>query len=72
MSKLRKLGIIDMYKSYFTIIIDNGDRKAVTRHADMNEDEQQDAIDISTQALEKFSIEKDIANISILILECIE
>lgn len=37
------------------------DRKAVVKNADMSEDMQQDAIDISTQALEKFNIEKDIA-----------
>lgn len=37
------------------------DRKAVVKNADMTEDMQQDAIDISTQALEKFNIEKDIA-----------
>ena len=47
------------------------DRKAVIKHADMAEgivqchtnelDMQQDAIDISTQAMEKYSIEKDIA-----------
>jgi len=32
------------------------DRKAVVKNADMSEDMQQDAIDISTQALEKFNI----------------
>ena len=37
------------------------DRKADVKNADMSEDMQQDAIDISTQALEKFNIEKDIA-----------
>ena len=37
------------------------DRKAVVKNADMTEDMQQDAIDISTQALEKYNIEKDIA-----------
>ena len=37
------------------------DRKAVVKNADMSEDMQQDAIDISTQALEKFNIKKDIA-----------
>jgi hypothetical protein len=37
------------------------DRKAVVKNADMSEDMQQDAIDISTQALEKFNIEKDTA-----------
>ena len=37
------------------------DRKAVVKNADMSEDMQQDAIDIATQALEKFNIEKDIA-----------
>lgn len=37
------------------------DRKAVIKHADMNEEMQQDAIDCANQALEKFNIEKDIA-----------
>ena len=32
-----------------------------SENADMTEDMQQDAIDISTQALEKYNIEKDIA-----------
>jgi len=35
--------------------------KAVIKNADMSEDMQQDAIDCSTQALEKFRVEKDIA-----------
>jgi len=37
------------------------DRKAVIKNADMSEDMQQDAVEISTQAMEKFNIEKDIA-----------
>ena len=37
------------------------DRKAVIKNADMSEDIKQDAIDCSTQAMEKFNIEKDIA-----------
>ena len=37
------------------------ERKAVVKNADMVEDMQQDAIDVTTQALEKFNIEKDIA-----------
>merc|ERR1712165_355968 len=37
------------------------DRKAVVKNADMTEDMQQDAIDISTQALERYNIENDIA-----------
>ncbi|XP_063397446.1 dynein light chain 2, cytoplasmic-like [Mytilus trossulus] len=37
------------------------DQKAVVKNADMSEDMQQDAVDCSTQALEKFNIEKDIA-----------
>ena len=37
------------------------DRKAVVKNADMSEDMQQDSIDISTQAIEKFNVEKDIA-----------
>merc|ERR1712166_939590 len=42
-------------------LVNMADRKAVVKNADMSEDMQQDAIDISTQALEKFNIEKDIA-----------
>lgn len=37
------------------------DRKAVIRAADMTEDLQQDAVDTAIQALEKFTIEKEIA-----------
>lgn len=37
------------------------DRKAVIKHADMNEEMQQEAIDCANTALEKFNIEKDIA-----------
>ena len=37
------------------------ERKAVVKNADMSEDMQQDAIECTTQAMEKFNIEKDIA-----------
>ena len=37
------------------------DTKAVIKSADMSEEMQQEAIECSTQALEKFNIEKDIA-----------
>jgi len=37
------------------------DRKAVIKAADMTEDLQQDAVDTAIQALEKFTIEKEIA-----------
>ncbi|XP_016657471.1 dynein light chain 1, cytoplasmic [Acyrthosiphon pisum] len=37
------------------------DRKAVIKNADMSEEMQQDAVDCATQALEKYNIEKDIA-----------
>lgn len=37
------------------------ERKAVIKNADMSEDMQQEAIDCSTQALEKWTVEKDIA-----------
>ena len=37
------------------------DRKAVIKNADMAEDMQSDAIEVATQAMEKFNIEKDIA-----------
>ena len=36
------------------------DRKAVVKNADMSKDMQQDSIDISTQEMEKFNVEKDI------------
>jgi len=36
--------------------------KAVIKDADMPEDMQQDAVDIAVQALEKYNVEKDIAN----------
>lgn len=34
------------------------DRKAVIKNADMSEDMQQDAVDCTTQAIEKYNIEK--------------
>jgi dynein light chain LC8-type len=37
------------------------ERKAVIKNADMSEEMQQDAVDVSTQAMEKYNIEKDIA-----------
>lgn len=37
------------------------EKKAVIKNADMSEDMQQDAVDLATQAMEKFNIEKDIA-----------
>lgn len=37
------------------------DTKAVIKSADMSDEMQQEAIECSTQALEKFNIEKDIA-----------
>jgi dynein light chain LC8-type len=36
-------------------------RKAVIKNADMNEDMQTDAIDCAAMALDKFSVERDIA-----------
>ncbi|KAH9586467.1 Dynein light chain [Trypanosoma melophagium] len=39
----------------------SGDRKAVVKSADMPEDMQADAFEVTSQALEKFNIEKDIA-----------
>lgn len=46
--------------NYF-IRMSSAERKAVIKHADMNEEMQQDAIDCANVALEKFNIEKDIA-----------
>lgn len=37
------------------------ERKAVIKNADMSEDMQQDAIDCAAAALEKFSVEKEVA-----------
>lgn len=37
------------------------DSKAVIKSVDMSEEMQQEAIEVSTQALEKYNIEKDIA-----------
>ncbi|VDM04878.1 unnamed protein product [Schistocephalus solidus] len=37
------------------------ERKAVIKNVDMDDDVQQSAIDVATQALEKYNIEKDIA-----------
>lgn len=38
------------------------DAKAVIKSADMSEEMQQEAVECSTQALEKYNIEKDIAS----------
>ena len=37
------------------------DRKVVVKNADMAEDMQQDTVDLATDAMEKFNVEKDIA-----------
>ncbi|XP_017151114.1 dynein light chain 1, cytoplasmic [Drosophila miranda] len=37
------------------------DRKAVIKNADMSEEMQQDAVNVSTAALEKYNIEQEIA-----------
>ncbi|VEL32948.1 unnamed protein product [Protopolystoma xenopodis] len=37
------------------------ERKAVIKNADMSDDMQQDAVDCAVTAMEKYSIEKDIA-----------
>ena len=37
------------------------DRRAVVKNVDMSDEMQTDAIDIATQALDRFNIEKDIA-----------
>ena len=37
------------------------DRKVVVKNADMKEDMQQDAVDLASEAMEKFNVEKDIA-----------
>lgn len=40
-------------------------RKAVIKNADMSEEMQQDAVDIASQALAKYNIEKVSKNLSI-------
>jgi len=47
--------------SFIFFLMSTAERKAVIKHADMNEEMQQDAIDCANVALEKFNIEKDIA-----------
>ena len=37
------------------------DRRAVVKNVDMSEEMQTDAIEIATQALDRFNIEKDVA-----------
>lgn len=37
------------------------EKKAVIKNADMSEEMQQDAVDMTTQAIDKYNIEKDIA-----------
>lgn len=37
------------------------ERSAIVKNADMSEDMQQDAVDTAVQAMEKFSIEREIA-----------
>ncbi|KAL4224324.1 Dynein light chain 2 [Mactra antiquata] len=49
-----------LFKSVNTLIM-SSERKAVIKNADMSEEMQQDAVECSTQALEKYNIEKDIA-----------
>ena len=62
-SKRVSLGALMKSKHFLlslaTIIM--SERKAVIKNADMSEEMQQDAVDIATQALEKYNIEKDIA-----------
>ncbi|XP_048237321.1 uncharacterized protein LOC124119367 [Haliotis rufescens] len=55
---LFKSGNVMFCLLYFRIMTE---RKAVIKNADMSEDMQQDAVDCSTAALEKYNIEKDIA-----------
>jgi dynein light chain LC8-type len=38
------------------------DKRAVIKNVDMSEEMQTDAIDIATQALDRFNIEKDISS----------
>ncbi|VDL88643.1 unnamed protein product [Schistocephalus solidus] len=41
--------------------MNNSNSKAIVKNADMSDEMQQDAVECSTQAMEKFNIEKDIA-----------
>lgn len=49
------------FESAFDFPMSEGNRKVVVKNADMSEEMQQDAIEITTQALEKYNVEKDIA-----------
>ena len=48
----------EFYQNYF---IEMTERKAVIKNADMSDEMQQDAIDLAIYAIDKFSVEKDIA-----------
>ncbi|KAA0195864.1 Adenosinetriphosphatase [Fasciolopsis buskii] len=37
------------------------ERKAIVKNADMNEDMQQDVVEFAVEALERYTVEKDIA-----------
>merc|ERR1711872_560513 len=59
---------LPIFLTYVAVFVDSlpkpstmSDRKAVIKNADMSEEMQQDAVDCTTQALEKYNIEKDIA-----------
>ena len=41
--------------------MDTKERKAIIKNSDMTEEMQQDAINVSTKAIDTYSIEKDIA-----------
>ena len=41
--------------------MENKERKAIIKNSDMSEEMQQDAINVSTKAIDSYSIEKDIA-----------
>lgn len=42
------------------------ERSAIVKNADMSEDMQQDAVDTAVQAMEKFSIEREVRRPTIL------
>ena len=62
MKKLTIYYFIHIFLLYLIIMVDK-ERKAIIKNSDMTEDMQQDAINVSTKAIDSYNIEKDIAAI---------
>ena len=54
--------MVFIYLYFLSLIMSTAERKAVLKNGEMNKEMQQDAIDCAKVALEKFNIEKDIAD----------